>query len=523
MASIVGASNALEMRLAELAAFGLGRPANVLFSEYVTVLVARGVIDAATAERLSIGFYAARYGDPKSRGPGRLRDDRADGRRDRSVGCHAGRGAARIVRTGPARLANHLGERGSLGDHASADSRRASVGERPPLGAADGLWDAEPLAERICGRGAVSVGGRPLGRFGLEPARRTPPQDFPRRCPAVALFFAGYASYSPVEKVRASVMAGRQPPPGRPAPSKRREKPRVVESQPPKEAIHRNLAVSEARLQNDQKASQAYELHQAYQPEDAQTLNNFAWLYLTTKDPAVHNPQRGFRIGDTRHHICVARLSFLTQRQKRISKPAIPKEAMTLENEALEQTQVNAPVSTRGLEINIAAVSWRSLKRLASLNLPPPPRRPDGPAPTKVPAPTKAPARTPPRESDLAPHARLGQRRGARTQERRPTGEPLEKSACDTRVGPLTPGPSLARGEGKKIAEPAKRVPRQSLARSSESRSPRWSIVTSGGGLAASASASCAYIPCFGNTVVTRGPQIFLTAVRIRGLSSIST
>src|SRR5580692_4205670 len=66
MAASVGASNALEMRLSELAAFGLGRPANVLFSEYVTVLVARGVIDAATAEQLSIGFYAARYGDPTS-------------------------------------------------------------------------------------------------------------------------------------------------------------------------------------------------------------------------------------------------------------------------------------------------------------------------------------------------------------------------------------------------------------------------------------------------------------------------
>jgi hypothetical protein len=34
--------------LTELEDFGLGRPANVLFSEYVTVLVARAVIDAAT-------------------------------------------------------------------------------------------------------------------------------------------------------------------------------------------------------------------------------------------------------------------------------------------------------------------------------------------------------------------------------------------------------------------------------------------------------------------------------------------
>src|SRR5579885_1076229 len=69
MASMVGASNALEARLAELAGFGLGRPANVLFSEYVKVLVTREVIDAATAERLRIGFYAAHYGDPNGENP----------------------------------------------------------------------------------------------------------------------------------------------------------------------------------------------------------------------------------------------------------------------------------------------------------------------------------------------------------------------------------------------------------------------------------------------------------------------
>ena len=66
MASIAAAPSALQERLRKLQDFGLGRPANVLFSEYVTVLVARGVIDAATAERLSIGFYAAHYGDPNT-------------------------------------------------------------------------------------------------------------------------------------------------------------------------------------------------------------------------------------------------------------------------------------------------------------------------------------------------------------------------------------------------------------------------------------------------------------------------
>src|ERR1700719_2362837 len=59
MASIAAAPSALQARLRELEDFGLGRPANVLFSEYVTVLVARGVIDAATSEQMSFAFYAA--------------------------------------------------------------------------------------------------------------------------------------------------------------------------------------------------------------------------------------------------------------------------------------------------------------------------------------------------------------------------------------------------------------------------------------------------------------------------------
>jgi hypothetical protein len=48
MASI-SAPNSLDVRLTELEGFGLGRPANVLFSNYVMVLLAQGVIDAATA------------------------------------------------------------------------------------------------------------------------------------------------------------------------------------------------------------------------------------------------------------------------------------------------------------------------------------------------------------------------------------------------------------------------------------------------------------------------------------------
>jgi hypothetical protein len=378
MAAIVGASNALEMRLAELAAFGLGRPANVLFSEYVTVLVARGVIDAATAERLSIGFYAAHYGDPNTEDVGvpetivRLEDVTSrlaampvDARLELSERVQRD---LRIISENVARSTT-----------SKVPTAPEPAWEAPPRAAADGLWDAEPRSNEFADEGPF-----------LSVAVHSADSDSnPRRrgrlnlliLAAVGLFFAGYASYSPIEKF--VQRNGKDVAPAQAA----RETPRVVESQPPKEAILRNWAVSEGRLQNDQKASLAYELLLAYQPEDALTLNNLAWLYLTTNDPAVHNSKRGLELAT--HAISLRRSAeFLDTAAEAHFQAGNPQEAVTLEKEALQETQENAPFQ-RGLESTLQ----RTLQKFEAAVKP---QTPSASPPSHGPAPTKAPARTSP-------------------------------------------------------------------------------------------------------------------------------
>ncbi len=375
MAASVGASNALEMRLSELAAFGLGRPANVLFSEYVTVLVARGVIDAETAERLSIGFYAAHYGDLNTEDVGvpetivrledvtsRLAAMPADARLELSEQVQ------RDLRT--------ISENVARSTITKVPIASEPAWGAPPLAAADGHGDAEPLANEFADEG-------PFLSVAVQPADA---DSNPRRgrrlnfqiLAAVGLFVAGYTSSVPVEK-----FIHRNDKDAAPEQAAR-EKPRVVETQPPKEAILRNWAVTESRLQNDQKASLAYELLLAYQPEDALTLNNLAWLYLTTNDPAVHNPQRGLELAT--HAITLRRSAeFLDTAAEAHFQTGDPQEAVTLEKQALEQIQENAPFQ-RGLE----SILQRSLQKFEAACKPQPPSS----TPSHGPAPTRAPAGT---------------------------------------------------------------------------------------------------------------------------------
>ncbi len=51
----------LELELAELQAFGLVRPSNVLLAEYLKALTAEGVLDAATAEQVSAAYNRVHY------------------------------------------------------------------------------------------------------------------------------------------------------------------------------------------------------------------------------------------------------------------------------------------------------------------------------------------------------------------------------------------------------------------------------------------------------------------------------
>ncbi len=390
MTSIVGASNELELRLAELAAFGLGRPANVLFSEYVTVLVARGVIDAATAERLSIGFYASHYGDPNSEDVGvretivRLEDVTS---RLAAMPVEARLELSEQVQ----RDLRIISENVARSTISKAPIAPEPAREAPPLAMADGHWDAEPRSKEFADEG-------PFLSVAVHPADA---DSNPRRgrrvslqvVAAIGLFIAGYASSGPVEKF--AQRHGKDVSPAQKdigLQQEAREKSRVVETQPAKEALLRNWAVSEGRLQNDQKASLAYELLLAYQPEDVLTLNNLAWLYLTTKDPAVHNSQRGLELA--LHAIRLRRSAeFLDTAAEGHFQTGNPQQAVTLEKEALQQTEENAPFQ-RGLE----PILRRTLQKFEAACKPRPPAAAAASSsmPSRGPASTKAPAGTPP-------------------------------------------------------------------------------------------------------------------------------
>jgi tetratricopeptide (TPR) repeat protein len=384
----IGAPNALETRLSELAGFGMGRPVNVLFSEYVTVLVARGVIDTATAEQLSIGFYAARYGDLNTED---LRVREAIVRLEDVITRLAAMPVDARVELSERvqRDLRTISENVARSAVAKVPIAPVPAWNAPPLAAAVGLLDAEPSNEFADNEFADKG---PLLSVAV-PSVDSPSNRRRRRhlnllvLAAFGLFFAGYASYRPIEKVIQRYANDDVAPP-----HATRERPKVVEKQPPKERqpskeeLLRNWAVAEARMQQDQKAGMAYELLLAYQPDDALTLNNLAWLYLTTNDPAVHNPKRGLELAI--HAIRLRRaVEFLDTAAEAHFQTGNPQEAVKLEKEALQKSQKPA-LFQRGYE----SVFRQQLQKFEAACKP---RPPSSSTPSPSPAPKKAPARTP--------------------------------------------------------------------------------------------------------------------------------
>jgi tetratricopeptide (TPR) repeat protein len=350
----------------------------VLFSEYVTVLVARGVVDAATAERLSVGFYAAHYGDLNTEDPGvpetivRLEDVTS---RLAAMPVDARLELSERVQ----RDLQTISENVARSTITKVPTAPEPAWESPPLAAADGLWDAEPRSNEFADEGPfLSVA---VHSANSDSNRRRRGRLSLLMLAAFGFFFAGYASSGPIGKFlqRDGQGAG--------SPQATQAKPGVVASQPPKETLLRNWAVTETGLQQDQKASLAYELLLAYEPEDALTLNNLAWLYLTTDDPAVHNPERGLELA--KHAISLRRSAeFLDTAAEGHFQSGNAQEAVKLEKEALQQTQEAGPFQ-RGL----AALLSRQLQKYEAACKP---RAPSSSAPSHGPAPTKAPAATPP-------------------------------------------------------------------------------------------------------------------------------
>jgi hypothetical protein len=403
MASIVGASNALEMRLSELAGFGLGRPANVLFSEYVKVLVSQGAIDAATAERLNVGFYAAHYGDLDAED---LRVSEAIARLKEVIARIAAMPIdARLELS--LRVQNDLrilSENAARWAVTKAPVAAEPTWETPPLAAAAGLLGAEGSSHDLSHDLSHEFEDEGLIR---SVAVRAADIDWKRRrvrrltllmVGAFGFFLAGYASSGPIKKFLhpdGSEVA---------AAEARREKPRVAERPPSKETILRTWAVAELGF-DDQKASMAYELLLEYSPKDELTLNNLAWLYLTTQDPGVHNPQRGLALSKRAIKL-KASPEFLDTAAEAYFQTGNPEEAAKLEKKALLEAQksgsqrIGQEFYRRKLKTFEAACKPQPASAATPSAASAPtkdPAPPQVPAPTKDAAPTKDPGPAPSR------------------------------------------------------------------------------------------------------------------------------
>jgi hypothetical protein len=377
MASIAPAPSALQARLRELEDFGLGRPANVLFSEYVTVLVAQGVIDAATSERMSFAFYTAHYGDLNAEAASYIET------------------VARLKGVTAELAAMPANERLELSERVKRDLRtlsenvaRSAVTKLPiapepawdalPIAAADGLWHAEPPPSiELSDEGFIrSV---PVDVNLKRRRRRRLSVLIPA---ALGLFFAGFASHKLVE--RSLDRHGN----GVSSDQATAKNPTSVRDEPPsKEQTLYKWAVAEASQQHDEEAKLTYELLLAYRPKDALALNNLAWLYLTTEDPAVHNPERGLELA-IRAIQQQRSANYLDTAAEAYFQTGNPQEAVKLEKEALRQLQKFGPFQQAS-----GSIFSRQLQKFEAACKP---RPASASTPSRGPAPPKAPAALPP-------------------------------------------------------------------------------------------------------------------------------
>jgi hypothetical protein len=378
MASIAAAPSALQARLRELEDFGLGRPVNVLFSEYVTVLVAQGVIDAATSERMSFAFYTAHYGDLNAEAASYIET------------------VARLEGVTAQLAAMPAKERLELSERVKRDLRTLSgnvarsaitqlpiaaepAWEAPPIAAADGLWDAELSPSNESSDDGL-IRSVPVDLDSKRRRRRRPTLLIPA---ALGLFIAGYASHKVVDRSLDRHGNGISS-----AQATTKNLKDVRDDSPSKEETLRKWAVAEAKLQHDEEAKLTYELLLAYRPEDALTLNNLAWLYLTTEDPAVHNPERGLELARRAIHQQRSAV-YLDTAAEAYFQTGNPEEAVKLEKEALLQPQKFA-----GFQQQLESTLSQQLQKFEAACKP---RPPSASTPSRGPAPPKAPAALHPR------------------------------------------------------------------------------------------------------------------------------
>jgi tetratricopeptide (TPR) repeat protein len=327
------AQNALATSLEELEKLGLVRPASVLVTEYLGALAAEQVIDAESTSRFVAAYHRLRYGDLN-------RNESEDAAAIESL-----RGAAAAFESLP------LAKRQSLAQRIADRLQSQPAGEEPLVVRG---WASAP--ELFGGTVPLEMSSASIGTIAHNPADRSDadsslasglaPESLERQnerglrirslpletatLVVLGLIVCGYVFRNGIDQTIGPNQAER--------PASGRARVIALDVWRHEDYWAANLrqrAESLAAQNHDQKAKLTYELLIADVPRDPGALNSLAWLYLTTNDPAVRNPQRGLELALRAVDISRAPQILDTAAEARFQSGQ-PAEAVKLEQEAID-------------------------------------------------------------------------------------------------------------------------------------------------------------------------------------------
>jgi hypothetical protein len=310
--------NPLDERLRLLENLGLARPPHALVSEYLGALVDEQVLDAAAAAGIADVCHRWRFGSVGA-------DDAAVSRAAASLDA-----AAAALAAMPAEARGAVCQRvGRRLQPAPGEPRRSgpAPADRPELSGAGG-----PTAP---------AGVVPVPRVAEDETPPAPP--VPRRryavpmelvlVSAVCVLVAGYLLRDAID---AAMDASESDTSARDA---KKATPDTVWMH--ERLFTRNLwrrAELEIENKNEPAAVLIYELLTVRSPRDARAWNDLAWLHLTSKDPAVHDPQRGLELSSRALELARTPMILDTAAEAQFQTGQVA-EAVRLEREALRASR----------------------------------------------------------------------------------------------------------------------------------------------------------------------------------------
>jgi tetratricopeptide (TPR) repeat protein len=325
--SPTAAENALATGLEKMERLGLARPASALVTEYLAALAAENVVDAETAARVAAAYHRLRYGTVD---PGDLDVREAVARLEE---------AAKAVAAMPDAARHELNER--IGSRLSP----STAGATPAA--------AQPSVPHTRLNGGAFAVGKELAADLSNDADSFPDEDSdsaikskaPKRrrdigvrswpletvtLVVVGLIFIGYIFRHGIDEAIGPNAAEAT------ASGRLQVIARDVWKHDDYWAANlRHRARTEAAQKRDRTARLAYELLLSDVPRDAGALNDLAWLYLTSDEPAVRNPKRGLELA--LRALAISRQpSILDTAAEARFQAGQTDEAVKLEQEALE-------------------------------------------------------------------------------------------------------------------------------------------------------------------------------------------